>query len=186
MKGAKKMSSLKISAGKNPPEDINVVIEIPSLAAPVKYEMDKDTGVLTVDRFLSTAMFYPCNYGYVPQTLSEDGDPVDVLVVTPVPLIPGCVVRSRPVGMLQMTDEKGIDNKILAVPVDKMSLMYTKIQSEQDLPEALLASIMHFFEHYKDLEKGKWVKVNGWQSIAAAKAEIISSIKRYHQHTVAV
>ncbi len=173
------MNFANIAPGKNVPDEINVVIEIPAYAAPVKYEADKEHGVLMVDRFLSTPMFYPANYGFVPQTLSGDGDPVDVLVITPVPLIHGAVIRCRPIGMMQMTDEAGIDNKILAVPVDKLCPLYKDIKSPEDLPEAQLASIAHFFEHYKDLEKGKWVKVNGWQSLDAAKAEIVNSVERY-------
>ena len=173
------MSINNISSGKKAPDEINVVIEIPMRSEPVKYEVDKDSGVLEVDRFLGTAMFYPTNYGYVPQTLSEDGDPVDVLVVTPCPLISGCVIACRPIGMLQMTDESGIDAKILAVPVTKLSKMYSSVQAPEDLPEPLISSICHFFEHYKDLEEGKWVKVDGWHNSDAAKKEIVSSIERY-------
>ena len=173
------MSINNISAGKNVPHEINVIIEIPMRSEPVKYEVDKESGVLHVDRFLGTAMFYPTNYGYVPQTLSEDGDPVDVLVVTPCPLISGVVIACRPIGMLQMTDEAGIDAKILAVPVDKLSMMYRTVQSPDDIPAPLLSSITHFFEHYKDLEEGKWVKVDGWHQSDAAKAEIVSSLNRY-------
>jgi inorganic pyrophosphatase len=176
------MSALLLTPGKNPPEDFNVVIEIPANSGPVKYEMDKETGVLAVDRLLTTSMYYPCNYGYVPQTLSEDGDPVDVLVLTPVPLINGCLVRCRAIGLMRMTDESGIDNKILAVPVKKLSPYYDNVQTADDLPAALLSSIVHFFEHYKDLEAGKWVKVNGWYGIDEAHSEIIGSIKRYNEH----
>lgn len=175
------MSLDKISPGRDVPNDINVIIEIPSHSDPVKYEVDKDTGALFVDRFMSTAMFYPCNYGYVPQTLSEDGDPVDVLVVTPLPLISGSVIRCRPLGVLNMSDEAGVDAKLVAVPVDKLSPLYKSCKSTDDLPPSLLAQIAHFFEHYKDLEAGKWVKVEGWAGVDEAKAEIIASVKRYNE-----
>lgn len=168
-----------VSPGRDVPNDINVIIEIPMLSNPVKYEFDKETGMLTVDRFVATAMYYPCNYGYMPCTLSEDGDPVDVLVVAPYPLLNGVVVRCRPVGMLQMVDEHGPDAKILAVPVDKLTPLYKKVQTYSDLPEQLLATIRHFFEHYKDLEEGKWVKVKDWEGPEQAKLEINSSAERY-------
>lgn len=168
----------QIPSGKDVPNDINVIIEIPTEGDPIKYEVDKETGALCVDRFLGTAMFYPCNYGYVPGTLSEDGDPVDVLVVAPYPLLIGSVIRCRPVGMLKMTDESGVDAKILAVPVDKLSPLYRNIQTPQDLPPHLLNKISHFFEHYKDLEEGKWVKVDGWVGANEAKAEILASVER--------
>lgn len=174
------MSFHNVTSGRDVPNDINVIIEIPAQSDPVKYEVDKESGALFVDRFMATAMFYPCNYGYVPSTLSEDGDPVDVLVVTPVPLISGAVIRCRPIGMLKMTDESGVDAKILAVPVDKLSPIYTKIQSPEDMPSLLLSQISHFFEHYKDLEPGKWVKVDGWVGTAEAKAEILASVERYN------
>ncbi|MCX7114782.1 MAG: inorganic diphosphatase [Gammaproteobacteria bacterium] len=167
-----------IDGGSRIPDEFNVVIEIPMRAEPVKYEVEKKSGVLHVDRFLSTAMFYPTNYGYVPQTLSEDGDPVDVLVVTPVPLLSGSVITCRAVGMLKMTDESGVDAKILAVPISKLTKLYENIHSYADLPEPLLQSLEHFFTHYKDLEKGKWVKVDGWEGIDAAKNEIIASVTR--------
>ncbi|MDH5354938.1 MAG: inorganic diphosphatase [Gammaproteobacteria bacterium] len=169
----------RVSYGKKVPNEINVIIEIPSHSDPVKYEVDKETGAMFVDRFMGTAMHYPCNYGYVPQTLSEDGDPVDVLVVTPVPVISGSVVQVRPLGMLQMTDEAGKDGKILAVPTDNLSSMYSSINTVRDLPKSLLDSISHFFEHYKDLEPGKWVKIDGWVDAEEAKREITSSIERY-------
>ncbi|MDQ8039192.1 MAG: inorganic diphosphatase [Rickettsiella sp.] len=176
------MSALvKIGPGKETPNEINVVIEIPSHSDPIKYEVDKETGALCVDRFLGTAMYYPCNYGYVPQTLSEDGDPVDVLVVAPFPLLIGSVIRCRPIGMLKMEDESGIDAKILAVPIDKLSTLYRKIETWVDLPIELTESIQHFFEHYKDLEKGKWVKVEGWQDVETAKNEIRHSIAKYKE-----
>ena len=148
----------RVPAGKDVPNDVNVIIEIPANSSPIKYELDKETGAMFVDRFMGTAMFYPCNYGYVPNTLSEDGDPVDVLVVTPFPLQVGVVVRCRMLGMLRMEDESGVDAKLIAVPVEKLCPMYKQIQSTADLPELLLNQIEHFFEHYKDLEKGKWVK----------------------------
>lgn len=175
------MSLNDVTAGKNVPDEINVVIEIPANADPIKYEVDKDTGAIFVDRFMSTTMFYPCNYGYVNQTLSEDGDPVDVLVPTPFPLIPGAVIKCRPIGVLNMTDESGTDAKLLAVPVDKLTPLYRGINEATEMPELLLNQITHFFEHYKDLEPGKWVKVDGWADAAAAKAEILASIKRYQE-----
>ncbi len=173
------MDITKIKVGKNPPEDINVVIEVPQHADPIKYELDKDSGAIFVDRFMHTAMHYPCNYGFVPNTLSEDGDPVDVLVVSSFSLIPGCVVPCRPVGVLHMEDEAGNDAKVLAVPVSKLKPVYDDVHGPDDLPQFLLDQIKHFFEHYKDLEKGKWVKVTGWGDAAAAKKEITDSIARY-------
>ncbi|MFI4918686.1 MAG: inorganic diphosphatase [Legionellales bacterium] len=175
------MSLMQIKSGRDVPNEINVVIEIPMHGEPVKYEVDKETGSLFVDRFMSTAMFYPANYGYVPDTLSEDGDPVDVLVVTPVPLISGAVIPCRVVGMLKMTDESGVDAKLLAVPTTKVCKMYEPIKSYLDLPQYLLLSLEHFFKHYKDLEEGKWVKVDGWASADEARAEIMSSIERFNQ-----
>src|SRR5512139_4211271 len=156
------MSLDRVSSGRNLPDDFNVIIEIPAHGEPIKYEVDKESGAMFVDRFMSTAMHYPCNYGYIPHTLSEDGDPVDVLVITPVPLITGVVVRCRPIGMLKMEDEAGGDAKILAVPIDKLSGLYRAIQSPRDLPEIATQQIAHFFEHYKDLEPGKWVRVATW------------------------
>lgn len=170
------MSINDIPPGKNAPEEINVIIEIPANSSPVKYEVDKDTGALMVDRFMATPMFYPCNYGYIPNTLSEDGDPLDVLVVTPYPLVNGSVIRCRPVGVLKMEDESGLDAKLMAVPVDKLSTIYQDVKEATDLPPLLLQQIQHFFENYKDLEKGKWVKVQGWADAAEAKAEIVKSI----------
>lgn len=172
------MSLKDVSAGKKLPDEVNVIIEIPANADPIKYEVDKDTGALWVDRFMSTPMFYPCNYGYVNDTLSLDGDPVDVLVPTPYPLQAGSVITCRPVGVLLMTDEKGEDAKVIAVPVSKLTKEYDHIQDVGDLPELLKAQITHFFERYKELEKGKWVKVEGWGDIAAAKHEIQSSFDR--------
>ncbi|EAS43594.1 inorganic diphosphatase [Photobacterium profundum] len=172
------MSLNQVPAGKDIPEDIYVVIEIPANADPIKYEVDKDTGAIFVDRFMSSPMFYPCNYGYVNDTLSLDGDPVDVLVPTPYPLVPGAVIRCRPVGVLKMSDESGEDAKIVAVPHSKLSKEYDHIQDVNDLPELLKAQITHFFERYKELEVGKWVKVDGWEDAAAAKEEIMTSFKR--------
>lgn len=173
------MSLSNLSIGKDIPNDFNVVIEIPSHSDPIKYEFDKNSGMIMVDRFVATSMHYPCNYGFIPQTLSEDGDPVDVLVVAPFSLRPGVVIRCRPVGMLRMTDESGVDTKILAVPVDKLTSRYRHIEKPEDLGAELLASIEHFFQHYKDLEKDKWVKTNGWDHVEAAKGEILSSVERY-------
>lgn len=175
------MSLMDIKSGKDLPNEINVIIEIPMHGEPVKYEVDKETGVLFVDRFMATAMFYPANYGYIPSTLSEDGDPVDVLVVTPVPLISGAVIPCRTVGMLKMTDESGVDAKLLAVPITKVCKLYHSVQTYRDLPEHLLKSIEHFFNHYKDLEEGKWVKIEGWAGPEEAKAEIIASVDRYNR-----
>ena len=173
------MSLDNVTPGKHVPDAFNVIIEIPMNADPVKYEVDKETGAVFVDRFLSTAMFYPCNYGYVPHTLSGAGDPVDVLVLSPVPIITGVVVRSRPIGMLKMEDEAGDDTKVLAVPTDKLSNLYRNIDSPRDLPDATLAQISHFFAHYKDLEAGKWVKVSGWVGAEDAKKEILDGVARY-------
>lgn len=169
----------RVTSGKSVPDDVNVIIEIPLRGEPVKYEVDKATGAMFVDRFMNTAMHYPCNYGYVPHTLSEDGDPVDVLVVTPVPLMTGTVVRCRPLGMLQMTDESGPDAKILAVPVAKLCTLYEKYRTAEELPGELLAQIAHFFQHYKDLEPAKWVKIEGWTGPEEAAREIGASIDRY-------
>jgi inorganic pyrophosphatase len=168
-----------VSAGKDVPNDCNVIIEIPMRADPIKYEVDKETGAVFVDRFMSTAMHYPCNYGYIPKTLSDDGDPADVLVLSPVPLITGVVVRVRPIGMLKLDDEAGGDAKILAVPIDKLSGLYRSIQSPRDLPEITTQQIAHFFEHYKDLEPGKWVRVGSWVGAEEAKKEIMDSIARH-------
>ena len=173
------MSLNRVSSGRNLPDDFNVIIEIPAHGEPIKYEVDKESGAMFVDRFMSTAMHYPCNYGYVPHTLSADGDPVDVLVLTPVPLITGSVVRCRPVGVLKMTDESGDDAKVLAVPVDKLCNLYRKVKDFRDLPEMLLEQIAHFFEHYKDLDEGKWVRVDGWAGLEEAKAEILASVQMY-------
>ncbi len=169
----------RVSPGQDCPNEINVIIEIPAHSDPVKYELDKATGAMFVDRFMTSAMHYPCNYGYVPHTLSTDGDPVDVLVVTPYPLIPGSVIRARPVGVLKMTDESGDDAKVLAVPVDNLCKGYRQVQDFRDMPQDLLDRIAHFFEHYKDLDEGKWVRVDGWGGLDQAKQEIVSSIDMY-------
>lgn len=173
------MSYEKLSFGDNTPENVNVVVEIPALSDPVKYEVDKDSGTIMVDRFMATSMHYPCNYGYVPKTLCDDGDPLDVLVITPYPLKAGCVISTRPVGMLKMTDEKGFDCKLLCVPSNDLSTAYHKIKTYEDLPQTTVDSIAHFFEHYKDLEPNKWVDVDGWYGVEEAKAEIIKSIEAY-------
>jgi inorganic pyrophosphatase len=173
------MGLMRIHEGENAPEEVNVIIEIPMKGDPVKYEVDKDTGALFVDRFLSTAMYYPANYGYVPNTLSEDGDPVDVLVITPVPLISGSAIPTRLIGMLKMTDESGVDAKLIGVPADHVSRSYRHIKSHDQLPHNTISTIEHFFKHYKDLDEGKWVELDGWDSAEAAKAEVVASIKRY-------
>ncbi len=175
------MSFEKVPAGKNPPHEINVIIEIPAQEGPVKYEVDKDTDMIKVDRIMSTSMRYPCNYGYMPKTLAEDGDPTDVLVVTPFPLLPGSYISVRPIGMLEMTDESGVDYKVLAVPVDKLSKIYSQVQAPADVGSVLLATIVHFFETYKLLEPGKWVKIGNWLNAEAAKREIIKSLARYQE-----
>lgn len=174
------MSLNAVPAGKNLPDEINVIIEIPAHADPVKYEVDKESGAIFVDRFMATCMHYPTNYGYVPHTLSEDGDPVDVLVITPFPLLAGSVIKCRPVGVLNMTDESGKDAKVLAVPIDKLSTIYRGVTEIDQVPELLKNQLVHFFEHYKDLEPNKWVKVDGWSNAEAAKAEIVGSVERYN------
>lgn len=168
-----------VTPGPKAPDEVNVIIEIPAHSEPVKYEVDKETGVMFVDRFMATSMRYPCDYGYIPQTLSNDGDPVDVLVIGPLPLIPGSVITVRPIGMLNMTDEAGEDSKILAVPINKLCTNYQNVHKAEDLGTFILDKIAHFFEHYKDLEPNKWVKVEGWQNSDAAKQEILKSIARY-------
>lgn len=172
------MDLKQIPIGKNPPYDINAIIEIPIGGQPVKYEFDKKSGAIFVDRFIYTPMFYPANYGFIPHTLSEDGDPVDIMVIGTIPVVPGAVLRSRPIGVLMMEDESGTDEKILAVPVDALHPYYTKVSTYRDLPEVLLDQISHFFEHYKDLEKGKWVKVTGWGDVTQAVKLIEEGIKR--------
>jgi inorganic pyrophosphatase len=175
------MSLNLVSSGRDLPNDFNVIIEIPMNADPIKYEVDKESGAIFVDRFMGTAMHYPCNYGYVPNTLSDDGDPVDVLVITPFPLFPGVVVRCRPIGVLKMSDEAGEDAKVLAVPVDKVLSIYSHWQKPEDLNELRLRQIQHFFEHYKDLEKGKWVKIEGWFGPEDAKLEIMNGVASYQK-----
>jgi inorganic pyrophosphatase len=171
----------KVYPGKNAPQAFNVIIEIPMNADPVKYEVDKETGAIFVDRFMSTSMHYPTNYGYVPQTISGDGDPVDVLVITPVPLIPGVVVTCRAIGILKMEDEAGQDGKILAVPTDKILSIYTQWQKPEDLNPMRLKTIAHFFEHYKDLEPNKWVKILGWEGPESAHQEILEGMANYQR-----
>ncbi len=173
------MSLHNVTPGAKAPQEFNVIIEIPMNADPIKYEVDHESGALFVDRFMSTAMHYPCNYGYIPNTLSGDGDPVDVLVITPVPLIPGVVVTCRALGMMQMEDEAGADNKLLAVPIDKVLSIYSQWKKPEDLNPLRLKTIQHFFEHYKDLEPGKWVKIDSWRNADAARALIVEAIARY-------
>jgi inorganic pyrophosphatase len=175
------MNLKNLPAGKNLPDDFNVVIEIRSNSSPTKYEVDKESGAVMVDRFLSTPMVYPCEYGFIPHTLSEDGDPLDVLVISPYSLLPGVVIRCRPIGMLNMTDESGKDTKVMAVPVSKLTKKYENVQKVEDLGLDLLEKIKYFFEHYKDLESGKWAKVEGWENIDAARKEIVASVKRYQE-----
>jgi inorganic pyrophosphatase len=173
------MDLTKISAGDVIPDAFNVIIEIAAHDYPIKYEIDKASGTLVVDRLLSTSMHYPCNYGFIPHSLAEDGDPTDVLVVSPYPLLPGAMICCRAVGLLRMSDESGIDAKVLAVPVSKITMQYDRIVTAVDLGQDLLNSIKHFFMHYKDLDNNKWVKIAGWDSVAAANQEIMLSIERY-------
>lgn len=167
-----------IAIGKNPPEDVNVLIEVPLGGQPIKYEMDKEAGTLVVDRFLYTPMAYPGNYGFVPHTLSDDGDPIDVLVCNTRQLIPGCVINVRPIGVLIMQDNAGQDEKILAVPSPHLTRRYEKVMNHSDLPEITLQQIEHFFEHYKDLEPGKWVKIGDWHGAEDARRLISEAIDR--------
>jgi inorganic pyrophosphatase len=167
-----------IKIGNNPPDDVNVIIEVPIGGEPIKYEMDKAAGTLVVDRFLHTPMRYPGNYGFVPHTLSDDGDPIDVLVANTRPIVPGAVINVRPVGVLKMQDEAGGDEKVLAVPVPKLTKRYEHIYQYTDLPEITVQQVQHFFEHYKDLEPGKWVKLIGWGDAAEAKRLITEAIAR--------
>jgi len=167
-----------IPVGRDPPKDIHAVIEIPLGGVPVKYELDKKSGALFVDRFLHTAMYYPGNYGFIPRTQSLDGDPCDILVASPVPVVPGAVVRCRPVGALAMEDEAGKDEKIIAVPVDALHPFYADIRSYRDLPPMMCEQIAHFFQHYKDLEKGKWVTIAKWLDVAAAEQLVLDAIAR--------
>ena len=173
------MSLQQVPAGRNFPDDINVIIEVPMNSPAIKYEVDKKSGAIFVDRMLKTAMHYPCNYGYVPHTLCGDGDPVDVLVVLPLPMLPGTVVRCRPVGVLLMKDEAGEDAKIIAVPVSDVTGIYRDIKSVEDLDALLLDQIVHFFEHYKDLERNKWVRTGGWKGVEAARQELLDAVSCY-------
>ena len=173
----------RVPSGKSLPNDFNVVIEIPMRSDPIKYEVDKASGAIFVDRFMSTAMHYPCNYGYIPHTIAGDGDPVDVLVISQFPLPPGVVVRCRPVGVLKMTDEAGDDAKLLAVPVDKLTSMYSDIHKPTDFPQIVLDQISHFFAHYKDLEPGKFVEVNGWFEVEHARTEVMEGVARFAEAT---
>ena len=177
------MSLHNVTPGAKAPDEFNVIIEIPMNADPIKYEVDEESGALFVDRFMGTAMHYPFNYGYVPQTVAADGDPVDVLVITPFPLIPGVVVTCRAIGILKMEDEAGGDSKLLAVPTTKILPIYKHWNKPEDLNELHLHRIKHFFEHYKDLEPGKWVKVQGWEGPESARAEIaegMANFKKQH------
>ena len=173
------MSFQNIPAGKDLPNDIYVVIEIPANSSPVKYEIDKDADALFVDRFMASPMFYPANYGYINNTLADDGEALDVLVLTPHPVVPGSVIRCRPVGVLNMTDEAGEDAKLLAVPHEKLTQAYNHVQDITDLPEMLRNQIKEFFENYKNLEKGKWVKVESWEGVESAKAKIEEAAAAY-------
>lgn len=168
----------KLSIGDNPPSEVNVVIEVPLRSDPIKYEFDKEAGAIVVDRFLYTSMFYPCNYGFVPHTLSDDGDPVDVMVVGRMPVQPGAVLPVRVIGMLELEDEAGGDEKILAVPAPKITRLYEKVNSYQDIAEIDLQRLQHFFEHYKDLETEKWVRVGEWRDASVAEASIVDAIER--------
>ncbi|MEO1014375.1 MAG: inorganic diphosphatase [Pseudomonadota bacterium] len=167
-----------IKIGENPPEDVNVIVEVPVGGQPIKYEMDKAAGALVVDRFLYTPMSYPGNYGFVPHTLSDDGDPIDVLICNSRSLVPGCVINVRPIGVMMMEDNSGLDEKILAVPSPALTQRYDRIRDYSELPEITLKQIEHFFEHYKDLEPGKWVKIGGWQNADIARKLIVEAIER--------
>ena len=173
------MDLSKIAIGANPPYDVNAVIEIPQGGEPVKYEIDKESGAIFVDRFLHTAMFYPANYGFIPHTLAGDGDPMDIMVVGPTPVVPGAIIRARPIGVLMMSDEAGADEKILAVPVDKLHPFYTDVSSWRSLPTILTEQIAHFFAHYKDLEKGKMVEIVRWGDAEEAASMIREGIARH-------
>ena len=175
------MDLSKISAGDNIPDEVNAVIEVPTYGAPVKYEVDHDTGVLKVDRFMGTAMHYPCNYGFIPHTLAEDGDPLDILVLTHAPLMSGVVIAARPVAVLHMEDESGGDAKILAVPKDKLTPRYRDVRDYSDLPAAVVEEIAHFFEQYKALEPGKWARVDNWHGVDEARREISACVERYNR-----
>ena len=174
-----------ITIGNTPPDDVNVIIEVQIGGEPIKYEMNKEAGTLYVDRFLHTPMRYPGNYGFVPHTLSDDGDPIDVLVANTRPIVPGAVINVRPIGVLKMVDDGGGDEKIIAVPSHKLTKRYDSVKNYTDLPIITLEQIQHFFEHYKDLEPGKWVKVNGWGDAAEAKKLIVEAIERERQRAQA-
>lgn len=176
------MNIKSISTGKKVPEEVNVLIENSANALPVKYELDKESGCLFVDRFVATPMHYPCNYGFIPNTLSEDGDPIDVLVPTEYPIVPGAVIPCKPIGVLIMEDEKGMDEKVIAVPTVKMNSEYSRIDELKDLSEILMNKIKHFFEHYKELEKGKWVKVSDFKDSKIAKQKILEAVDRYNSN----
>ena len=173
------MSWERVPTGKDVPNDINVIIEIPMDSEPVKYEVDKDSGAIFVDRLLTTPMRYPCNYGFVPHTLGGDGDPLDALVMMPMRLIPGCVINCRPIGMLEMSDESGKDEKLIVVPNNKVSPMYRDLDTVRALPSLIRDQIAHFFAHYKDLEKGKWVKIEGWHGPQDARKAIVSGVETF-------
>lgn len=170
-----------ITAGESLPNDVNTIIEIPAEGGAIKYEMDKDSGLLKVDRFMPTAMFYPCNYGFIPHTLADDGDPTDVLVYTPHPVVPGSLIRARPIGILKMTDEAGEDSKVLMVPINKVCMEFANIKDLNDVPKLLLERIAHFFAQYKALEPNKWVKITGWEGREAAEKEIMSGVENYRK-----
>jgi inorganic pyrophosphatase len=172
------MNIAAISIGDAPPDEVNVIVEVPIGGEPIKYEMDKDAGALFVDRFLYTPMRYPGNYGFIPHTLSDDGDPVDVLVANSRPIVPGAVIKVRPIGVLKMDDEGGGDEKIIGVPVSKLTMRYAHVNAVSDMPSIVVEQIQHFFEHYKDLEPGKWVKVIGWSDAAEARQLIVDAIAR--------
>ena len=173
------MDISRVDIGKKCPDEVNAIIEVPTFGAPVKYELDKDSGALHVDRFFGTAMHYPCNYGFIPHTLAEDGDPLDILVVTNSPLMSGVVITCRPVGLLHMEDESGGDAKVLAVPTTKLTPLYAHVEDYTDIARSLIDEIQHFFEQYKALEPGKWARVDHWDSAETARAEIRASVERY-------
>jgi len=175
------MDITKIPPGKKPPEEVNVLIEVPLRSDPIKYEFDKSSGAIFVDRYLYTSMFYPANYGFIPNTLYDDGDPVDVLLVGRMPLVPGCVVPSRPIGVLELEDDGGHDEKLLAVPIPKISMLYDDVHNYDDLPGIELQRIQHFFEHYKDLEPNKWTRVGSWLDADEARRIVMKSIKQFDE-----
>lgn len=176
------MSLHAVPPGVHAPDEVNVIIEIPANTGPIKYEVDKVSGAVFVDRFMATPMFYPCNYGYVPETLADDGDPLDVLVITPYPLLSGCVITARPVAVLKMRDEAGDDAKILAVPPTRLTTEFQDVTSPETVPVQLLRRIEHFFAHYKDLEPGKWVEIEGWADAAMARTLIVEALERHKEH----